>query len=144
MHIAIINGPNLNLLGKREPDIYGTLTYTELCQQLENFAKEQQITVTFFQSNHEGAIIDFIQDCPLTFDGIVINAAAYTHSSIALLDALLAVGLPTIEVHLSKIEEREDFRQISYLRQACLACYSGEGLVSYKKALLHLKNGEKC
>ena len=138
MHIVVINGPNLNLLGSRQPKIYGNLTYKDLCNELQVWAKSQQIELTIFQSNHEGAIVDFIQKCPNNYDAIIINAAAYTHTSIAILDALLAVKLPAIEVHLSDITKREEFRQISYLSQACLTRFCGEGLFSYQKALLYL------
>jgi len=135
MYIAIINGPNLNLLGLREAEIYGNMTYQELLMELTEYADSLGIELKFFQSNHEGALIDFIQSCPGQYNGIIINAGAYTHTSIALLDALSAVALPTVEVHLSNIEEREEFRRRSYLRQACLTTFMGEGLASYQKAL---------
>ena len=138
MKIAIINGPNINLLGQREPEHYGVLSYQQLMDNINNYALSKQVEVSWFQSNHEGAIIDFIQACPDKFQALIINAAAYTHSSIAILDALLAVALPTVEVHLSDISKREDFRQVSYLRQACLSSFQGEGELSYLKALDYL------
>ena len=138
MNIVIINGPNINLLGTREKEIYGDISYQELTEQLSDFAQAKDIKLDFYQSNHEGALIDFIQSCQSKYDGIIINAGAYTHTSIALLDVLLAIDLPTIEVHMSNTESREDFRKVSYLRQACLKCFQGEGIVSYQKALVYL------
>ena len=117
MKILVINGPNINMLGIREPDIYGKEDYKTLCESVENHAKQKGIEVKLYQSNHEGDLVDEIQNAYGNFDGIVINAGAYTHTSIALLDALKAVGLPTVEVHISALETREDFRQISYIRQ---------------------------
>ena len=139
MRIAIINGPNLNLLGTREPAIYGTLTYQQLQEELLTFVAAKSVELFFFQDNHEGNLVDLIQQCPGNYDAIVINAAAYTHTSIAILDALLAVNLPSVEVHLSNPEIRDSFRQISYLRQACVACFQGEGILSYKKAIIFLQ-----
>lgn len=143
MKLSIINGPNLNMLGIREPAIYGTTSYQDLCQILTNYAKEKGIEVDIYQSNHEGDLVDKIQSCYGTVDGIIINPAAYTHTSIALLDALKAVGLPAIEVHLSDVNTREDFRQISYVRQACLKTITGQGINGYIDAidllLKHLK-----
>ena len=125
MKLLFLNGPNLNMLGIREPDIYGKQSYADL--------------VDFFQSNHEGALVDAIQGAYQKFDGIVINPAAYTHTSVALLDALKAVGIPTVEVHLSDVSKREDFRQVSYIRLACCKTYAGYGLEGYRKAAEYLK-----
>ena len=138
MNIVIINGPNINFLKTREKEIYGDITYQELTEKLSDFALNIDMKLDFYQSNHEGALIDFIQSCQSKYDGIIINAGAYTHTSIALLDVLLAINLPTVEVHLSNTNNREDFRKISYLRQACLKCFQGEGIVSYQKALIYL------
>lgn len=136
MKLLVINGPNLNMLGIREPEIYGTLTYQELCTYIRNIGIEHNADITIFQSNHEGAIVDRIQEAYQNFDGIIINPAAYTHTSVAILDALKAVNIPTIEVHLSNPMEREDFRHISYVRQACIQTFCGEGIHSYQKAIL--------
>ena len=125
--ILIVNGPNLNMLGIREPDIYGEKTYKDLCGMIEEYAKERKIKVDFVQSNHEGDLVDAIQDAYGKADGIVINPAAYTHTSVALLDALKAVGIPAVEVHISDVDEREAFRRISYVRNACVACIKGHG-----------------
>ena len=135
MRILIINGPNINMLGIREPGIYGKNTYADLCSLIENYAAEKNIEVKLFQSNHEGCIVDEIQAAYGKFDGIVINPAAYTHTSVALLDAVKSVKLPTVEVHISKVEEREDFRQISYIRLACVKAITGEGFNGYLKAI---------
>ena len=139
MRIAVISGPNLNLLGQREKSVYGDLSYQQLLDTLKAFATPLNQELFFYQSNHEGALLDFIQSCLGQYDAIIINAGAYTHTSIALYDALKAVNLPAIEVHLSDTENREPFRKISYLRQACIAVYQGEGIVSYQKALTRLK-----
>lgn len=136
MRALIINGPNLNMLGIREPGIYGTETYAtlvELCQRAGGEAGFEEVEV--FQSNHEGAIIDRIQEAYGTFDGIVINPAAYTHTSVGILDALKAVSLPAVEVHISDVDAREDFRQISYAGMACFARVAGEGIEGYRHAL---------
>ena len=147
MKALVINGPNLNMLGQREPDIYGRRTYDDLVEIChEAGARVGFDEVAVFQSNHEGDIVDTIQDAWGTFDGIVINPAAYTHTSVAILDALKAVGLPAIEVHISAVEQREDFRQVSYVRMACLATITGEGLDGYAHALdllaKHLKDAK--
>ncbi len=136
MKILVINGPNLNMLGIREPDLYGTGNYTALCEKIEAYCAQKGITVSFYQSNHEGALVDRIQEAYYEgVDGIVINPGAYTHTSIALLDAVKAVGLPTVEVHISKVEEREAFRQISYIRAACIATITGKGFDGYIEAI---------
>ena len=140
MKLLIINGPNLNLLGLREPDIYGRQDYPAL----ENFIREtceaQGIEAELFQSNHEGAIVDKIQGAYGRVDGIVINPAAYTHTSVAILDALKAVSIPAVEVHLSDVTKRESFRQISYAGLACVKRYIGLGFEGYKQAILFLKD----
>lgn len=135
MKILVINGPNLNMLGIREPDIYGKNTYNDLCQLITDYANQKGIEVKLFQSNYEGAIVDEIQNAYGNFDGIVINPAAYTHTSVAILDAVKSVGLPTVEVHISKVESREDFRQISYVRQACIKTVTGLGFDGYLVAI---------
>ena len=138
--ILIVNGPNLNMLGIREPDIYGEKTYKDLCRMIEEYAKERKIKVDFVQSNHEGDLVDAIQDAYGKADGIVINPAAYTHTSVALLDALKAVGIPAVEVHISDVDER--FRRISYVRNACVACIKGHGFEGYTEAIdLLIANG---
>lgn len=135
MKILVINGPNINMLGIREPNIYGRQSYAALCDMIKAHAAERGVEVTLYQSNHEGALVDAIQDAYGVFDGIVINPAAYTHTSVALLDALKAVGIPTVEVHISQVSEREAFRQISYVREACVACIMGHGLEGYLEAI---------
>jgi len=127
------------MLGIREKNIYGSRTYENLIQYLKNICAENDIEPEFFQSNHEGAIVDAIQEAYGVFDGIVINPAAYTHTSIAILDALKAVSIPAVEVHLSNIYEREDFRHISYPAMACLKSFYGMGFEGYKEAILYLK-----
>ena len=139
MKFLVINGPNLNLLGSREPDIYGTGTYETLCRRVQDYAAAHGWEADCFQSNHEGAIIDAIQQAAGVYDGIVINPAAYTHTSVAILDALKAVAIPAVEVHISAVETREDFRQVSYARLACFATITGEGLQGYAHALELLK-----
>jgi len=139
MKFLIINGPNLNLLGSREPDIYGTGTYETLCRRVQDYAAAHGWEADCFQSNHEGVIIDAIQQAAGVYDGIVINPAAYTHTSVAILDALKAVAIPAVEVHISAVETREDFRQVSYARLACFATITGEGLKGYAHALELLK-----
>ena len=139
MKILVINGANMNLLGKREPDIYGREDYAALCARIYAHAQSRGIAVECFQSNHEGAIIDAIQEADGMFDGIVINPAAYTHTSVAILDALKAVALPAVEVHLSDVSAREDFRQISYAGMACVKTYMGLGFEGYRQAILYLK-----
>lgn len=136
--ILVINGPNLNMLGVREPEIYGGETYEVLVALIEEWAAELDCQVECFQSNHEGEIVDEIQEALGQFDGIIINPAAYTHTSIAILDALKAVGLPAVEVHISDVNTREDFRRISYAGLACEAHFIGLGFEGYKKALAYL------
>ena len=136
MKILVINGPNLNMLGIREPALYGYGTYDALCEQIKSYCVQKNIDVEFYQSNHEGALVDRIQAAYFEgTDGIVINPGAYTHTSIALLDAVKAVGIPTVEVHISKVEEREAFRQISYIRAACIATITGKGFSGYLEAI---------
>lgn len=139
MKILVLNGPNLNLLGVREPKVYGSQTYVELEQFIGQSAKELEMEVDIYQSNHEGALIDEIHWARTNHDAIIINPAAYTHTSIAIMDALKAVALPTVEVHLSDVSQREDFRQISYIRHACVHAIMGEGFHGYQKALVWLK-----
>ena len=142
MKILVINGPNLNLLGSREPEIYGTTTYAELCRQLHAHAEELGVELEIYQSNHEGDLVDQVQSAYGVFDGLILNPAAYTHTSIALLDALQAVRIPAVEVHLSDVNNREAFRRISYIRQACIASISGHGIRGYLEAMdLLVKNG---
>jgi 3-dehydroquinate dehydratase type II len=133
--ILIVNGPNLNLLGLREPEIYGNRTYADLLEMLRAEAELLGAEVLFMQSNHEGDLVDAIQSAYQTADGIVINPGAYTHTSIALLDAIKAVGVPTVEVHISDPDTREDFRRVSYIRPACVATIKGHGLEGYLEAL---------
>ena len=140
MKILVINGPNLNLLGLREPDIYGKRSYSDLIQMIREEADRLDVTVEFVQSNHEGALVDAIQGAYQTADGIVINPAAYTHTSVALLDAVKAVGVPTVEVHISDPDTREEFRKVSYIRAACVASIKGHGLEGYLEALRFLAN----
>lgn len=136
MRIYVINGPNLNMLGIREPAHYGTATYAALIDKITAHAKKQGVEVICRQSNHEGTLVDWIQEAYFaSVDGIVINPGAYTHTSIALLDAVKSVSIPTVEVHISKVEEREDFRQISYIRNACIATITGHGIDGYCEAI---------
>ena len=135
MKFLIINGPNLNLLGLRDPDIYGKQNYVALCELCRATCAEHGIEAELFQSNHEGAIVDAIQAAYGRVDGIVINPAAYTHTSVALLDAVKSVSIPTVEVHISKVEQREDFRQVSFIRQACIATITGQGTDGYLQAI---------
>ncbi len=139
MKILVLNGPNLNLLGLREPDIYGSGTYAALEEVIRAAAVEADVEVEIFQSNHEGVLVDKIQQAYGVFDGIVINPAAYTHTSIALLDALKAVALPAVEVHISDVSKREAFRQNSYAGMACCRTYMGLGFEGYRQAILYLK-----
>ena len=148
MTLYILNGPNLNFLGIREPAHYGRTTYADLCKMIEDHCKEKGVECVCLQSNHEGALVDFIQDAYYQkADGIVINPGAYTHTSIALLDAVKSVNIPTVEVHISKVEEREDFRQVSYIRAACQKTITGEGVKGYLMAMdflcEFLSKGEK-
>lgn len=138
MKILVINGPNINMLGIREKNIYGTETYEQLIMRCQNCGKELNVEVECYQSNHEGDLVDKIQQAYGKVDGIVMNPGAYTHTSIALLDALKAVSIPTIEVHISKVEERESFRQISYIRQACVKTITGRGIQGYVDAIHEL------
>lgn len=140
MKILIINGPNLNLLGLREPDIYGRQTYADLVDFCRSVAKKQEVDVEFYQSNHEGAIVDMIQSAYDSFDGIVINPAAYTHTSVAILDALKAVAIPTVEVHLSDVSMREDFRKFSYVSLYAEKTIIGKGFEGYKEAIAYLSS----
>lgn len=140
MNILVINGPNLNLLGIREPDIYGKQDYNALVDFIRQSAEKLDITVDIRQSNHEGVIVDWIQEALGKFDGIVINPAAYTHTSIAILDALKAVSLPAIEVHLSDVSAREPFRHVSYAGMACMKTFAGLGFEGYAQALMYLKS----
>lgn len=135
MNILVINGPNLNMLGIREPDIYGKHTYDDLLDMIRAEASRLGVVVKFVQSNHEGALVDAIQAAYGTADGIVINPGAYTHTSVALLDAVKSVGIPTVEVHISDPDTREEFRKVSYIRAACVASIKGHGLEGYLEAL---------
>ena len=135
MKILIVNGPNLNLLGLREPEIYGTKTYADLVALVRAEAEQLGVETEFLQSNHEGALVDAIQGAYGTADGIILNPAAYTHTSVALLDALKAVGVPAVEVHISDPDAREPFRRVSYVRAACVATVKGRGLDGYVEAL---------
>ena len=139
MKILVINGPNINMLGIREPGIYGTNTYGDLLALIQTSAKELGVQVKHFQSNHEGAIVDKIQSAYSKVDGIVINPAAYTHTSVAILDALKAVSIPAVEVHISHVDERESFRQISYTGLYCEKIIQGLGIEGYRQAILYLK-----
>ena len=141
MKILVINGPNLNMLGIREPDHYGKETYQDLCDKIQNYCESKNIEATLYQSNHEGDLVDEIQKAYGNADGIVINPGAYTHTSIAILDAVKSVNIPTVEVHISKVEEREDFRQISYVRLACEKTITGHGTDGYLEAIDYLTEG---
>lgn len=136
MKIMVLNGPNLNMLGIREPDIYGHNTYDDLLSLIKGYCAEKNIEVSFYQSNHEGSLVDKIQECYFEkIDGIVFNPGAYTHTSVALLDALKAVAIPCVEVHISAVDKREDFRQVSYIKKACVATVAGEGFNGYLHAI---------
>ena len=140
MKLLVINGPNLNMLGIREPEHYGRETYDDLVKKIDAYCTERGIEAVFYQSNHEGGLVDRIQQAYFDgADGIIINPGAYTHTSIALLDAVNAVKLPTVEVHISAVEEREDFRQVSYIRQACIATITGQGTDGYLRAIDRLE-----
>lgn len=142
MKLLVINGPNLNMLGIREPAIYGSGTYTELLELIRAHAERRGAEVSFFQSNHEGALVDAIQQAYFDgVEGIILNPAAYTHTSVALLDALKTVAIPTVEVHISDVAAREDFRQISYVRPACIATVTGRGFAGYLDAMDILLKG---
>ncbi|MGN1016733.1 MAG: type II 3-dehydroquinate dehydratase [Faecousia sp.] len=140
MKILVLNGPNLNMLGIREPGIYGKNTFSDLLDLLDETAREEGIEVEQYQSNHEGCLVDKIQEAYGKVDGIVINPAAYTHTSVAILDALKAVSIPAVEVHISDVDAREPFRQISYPGLACVKTIKGQGLDGYRQAILYLKD----
>lgn len=143
MRILVINGPNMNMLGIRQPEIYGKATYEDLKSMIQQEADTLGVDVSFFQSNHEGALVDAIQQAYFDkIDGIIINPAAYTHTSVALLDAVKAVGIPTVEVHVSNPDSREEFRHVSFIRTACIATIRGHGLPGYLEAL-HLLAEQK-
>ena len=139
MKLLILNGPNLTLLGQREPEIYGSATYNDLLALIQETAQRLGLKADVRQSNHEGDLVDWIQAAYGVYDGIVLNPGAYTHTSIALLDALLAVGIPTVEVHLSDLKTREPFRQISYIRPACAATFMGLGIEGYRRGMEFLE-----
>ena len=139
MKILVLNGPNINMLGIREPGVYGSNSFADLLVLLDRTAKEANVEIEQFQSNHEGCLVDKIQEAYGKFNGIVINPAAYTHTSIAILDALKAVGIPAVEVHISDVSKRESFRQISYAGLACCKTIMGHGIEGYREAILYLK-----
>ena len=139
MRILVLNGPNLNMLGIREPGIYGANSFSDLLNLLEKTGQEEHIEIEQYQSNHEGCLVDRIQEAYGCVDGIVINPAAYTHTSVAILDALKAVSIPAVEVHISDVDSREAFRQISYAGLACIKTIKGQGLDGYRQAILFLK-----
>ena len=139
MKILVLNGPNINMVGIREPGIYGMQTFADLLQLLDDTAKELGVEFEQFQSNHEGALVDKIQESYGKVDGIVINPAAYTHTSVAILDALKAVSIPAVEVHISDVSTRESFRQVSYAGMACVKTYMGQGFEGYAMAIRYLK-----
>lgn len=143
MKLLFLNGPNMNMLGIREPDIYGRQTYADLEAYIRGFCQELGIACEIFQSNHEGALVDAIQAAWGKMDGIVINPAAYTHTSVAILDALKAVGLPAVEVHVSAVSERESFRQVSYAGMACVKTFAGHSFAGYRMAAEYLLSLEK-
>ena len=138
MKILVINGPNINMLGIREPGVYGKQTFQDLLSLLEETGRELDVAVTQFQSNHEGAIVDKIQEAYGVYDGIVINPAAYTHTSVAILDALKAVSIPAVEVHISDVGNREEFRRFSYPGLYCEKTIKGQGLDGYRQAMCYL------
>lgn len=139
MKILVLNGPNINMLGIREPGIYGKGSFSDLLELIERTATEEGLEIEQFQSNHEGCLVDKIQAAYGCVDGIVINPAAYTHTSVAILDALKAVSIPAVEVHISDVDKREDFRQISYAGMACVKTIKGQGIDGYRQAILYLK-----
>ena len=144
MKVLVINGPNLNMLGIREPSVYGTATYEDLVSLIKDAAAARNVDVEFFQSNHEGALVDEIQRAYFDgYGGIILNPGAYTHTSIAILDAVKAVGIPTVEVHISDVTTREDFRQISYVRAACVGTVMGKGFDGYVEAMDILIGGRR-
>ena len=138
MKILILNGPNINMLGIREPGVYGSQNYSELLLLLDLWAQELGVEMEHYQSTHEGCLVDKIQEAYGVFDGIVINPAAYTHTSMAILDALKAVGIPAVEIHISDVSKREGFRRISYAGKACVKTIMGQGLDGYRQAMAHL------
>ncbi|MBR2890318.1 MAG: type II 3-dehydroquinate dehydratase [Oscillospiraceae bacterium] len=138
MKLLVINGPNINMLGIREPGIYGKNTFADLLALLQDTAQAENVVINQFQSNHEGSLVDKIQEAYGNYDGIVINPAAYTHTSVAILDALKAVSIPAVEVHISDVDSREPFRQISYPSMACVHTIKGHGLEGYREAVLYL------
>lgn len=140
MKILVLNGPNINMLGIREPGIYGKNTYADLLALIEQTGKEENIEIEHYQSNHEGCLVDKIQEAYGKIDGIVINPAAYTHTSVAILDALKAVQIPAVEVHISDVDAREAFRQISYAGLYCCKTIKGHGIAGYREAILYLKD----
>lgn len=140
MKFLVINGPNINMLGIREPSVYGRQDFAALQKFIAEACTENGVECELFQSNHEGAIVDKIQSAYGAFDGIVINPAAYTHTSVAILDALKAVSIPTVEVHISDVSTREDFRQVSYAGMACIKTYMGLGFEGYRQAVIYLKD----
>lgn len=142
MKILVINGPNLNMLGIREPQIYGSQTYADLCEMIKKHCDSLKVSVEFYQSNHEGALVDKIQQSYGNVDGIIINPGAYTHTSVALLDAVKSVGIPTVEVHISDPDTREEFRKISYIRLACIKTIKGLGFKGYLDAVDFLVKGK--
>ncbi len=142
MKILVINGPNINMLGIREPEHYGKETYSDLVSKIQKHCDVKNVDVKIFQSNHEGDLVDEIQKACGNAGGIVINPGAYTHTSIAILDAVKSVNIPTVEVHISKVEEREDFRQISYIRLACIKTITGHGTDGYLEAIDYLIEGK--
>ena len=145
MKLLVINGPNMNMLGIREPEIYGHATYADLVRYIKDICTQKNIQCEIFQSNHEGDIIDKIQDAYMISDAIVINPAAYSHTSIAIADAIKSVGLPAVEVHLSDITKREDFRKHSYTANVCIKTVTGKGFEGYKEAILLLKDAiDRC
>ena len=139
MKILVINGPNINMLGIREPGVYGKNTYADLLELIQETAKKAGLEIDHFQSNHEGAIVDTIQDAYGKYDGIVINPAAYTHTSVAILDALKSVSIPAVEVHISDVDSREAFRQISYPGMYCEKTIKGQGIDGYRQAIQYLQ-----
>ena len=142
MKILVINGPNINMLGIREPEHYGRKTYADLVAEIQKHCDAKNVDVKIYQSNHEGDLVDEIQNAYGNTDGIVINPGAYTHTSIAILDAVKSVNIPTVEVHISKVGEREDFRQISYIRLACIKTITGHGTDGYLEAIDYLIEGK--
>ena len=143
MKILVINGPNINMLGIREPEHYGREDYKTLCEMITAHGAEKGVTTEIYQSNHEGDLVDWIQESYKAIDGIVINPGAYTHTSIAILDAAKAVGIPMVEVHISDVDSREKFRQISYIREACIKTITGHGINGYLEAIDYLLQSDE-